>query len=47
MEHFCSIRVEYPYIVRKSEKFLDMGEVTFHAEKTDVANCSRKTKVHV
>ena len=26
--------VEHPYIVRKSEKFLDMGELTFHAEKT-------------
>ena len=25
---------EHPYIVRKSEKFLDMGELTFHAEKT-------------
>ena len=28
------LRVEHPYIVRKSEKFLDMGELTFYAEKT-------------
>ena len=28
------LRIEHPYIVRKSEKFLDMGELTFHAEKT-------------
>jgi len=28
------LRVEHPYIVRKLEKFLDMGELTFHAEKT-------------
>ena len=28
------LRVEHPYIVRKSEKSLDMGEPTFHAEKT-------------
>ena len=28
------LRVDHPYIVRKSEKFLDMGELTFHAEKT-------------
>ena len=28
------LRVEHPYIVRKSKKFLDMGELTFHAEKT-------------
>ena len=27
------LRVEHPYIVRKSEKFLDMGELTFHAKK--------------
>ena len=33
------IRVEDPYIARKSEKSLDMGELTFHAEKTD---CSSK-----
>ena len=26
--------VEHPYIVGKLEKFLDMGEATFHAEKT-------------
>ena len=28
------LRVEHPYIVRKSEKSLDMGELTLHAEKT-------------
>ena len=27
------LRVEHPYIVRKLEKSLDMGEPTFHAEK--------------
>ena len=26
--------VEHPYIVRKLEKSLDMGELTFHAKKT-------------
>ena len=36
------LRVEHPYIVRKSEKSPDMGELTFHAEKT--ACCNRKTK---
>ena len=29
-----ALEVEYTYIVRKSEKSLDMGEPTFHAEKT-------------
>ena len=28
------LRVEYHYIVRKSEISLDMDEPTFHAEKT-------------
>ena len=28
------LRVEHPYIVGKLEKVLDMGELTFHAEKT-------------
>ena len=28
------LRVEHPFIVRKSEKSLDMGELTFHTEKT-------------
>ena len=28
------LRVEHPYIVRKSEKSQDVGELTFHAEKT-------------
>ena len=28
------LRVEHPYIVRKLEEPLDMGELSFHAEKT-------------
>ena len=28
------LRVEHLYIVRKAKKSLDMGELTFHAEKT-------------
>ena len=28
------LRVEHPYIVRVLQKSLDMGELTFHAEKT-------------
>ena len=32
----------HPYIVKKLEKSLDMGELTFHAEKT--ADYSRKPK---
>ena len=32
LEHFFC--VEHPYIARKSEKSLDMGELTLHAEKT-------------
>ena len=28
------LRIERPYIVGKSKKSLDMGEPTFHAEKT-------------
>ena len=28
------LRVEHPYIIRKLEKSLDMGELTFHAKKT-------------
>ena len=35
------LKVEHPYIVGKSEKVLDMGEPTFHAEKTD---CSSEPK---
>ena len=27
------LRVEHPYIVRKLENILDMGEPNFHAEK--------------
>ena len=43
------LRVEHPYmyIVRKSEKFLDMGELTFRAEKTASWRLQQETKVHV
>ena len=41
----CIQRVEHPYIVRKLEKSLDIGEPTFHAEKT--ARYQQQTKVHV
>ena len=41
------LRVEHPYIVRKSEKSLDMGELTFHAEKTACCRLQQETKVHV
>ena len=33
LEHFCS-KGRHPYIVRKSDKYLDTGELTFHAENT-------------
>ena len=35
------LRVEYPYIVRKLEKSLDVGELT---RKLHVGDCSRKPK---
>ena len=38
------IRVEHPYIVGKSEKSLDMGEPTFHAEKLHVTDRSSEQK---
>ena len=38
--------VEHPYIVWKSEKPLDMGEPTFHAEKTAGYWLQQQTKVH-
>ena len=41
------LRVEHPYIVRKLEKSLDMGEPTFHAEKTACYMLQQQTKVHV
>ena len=41
------LRVEHPYIVRKSDKSLDMGELTFHAEKTACWRLQQETKVHV
>ena len=41
------LRVEHPYVVRKSEKSLDMGELTFHAEKTACYWLQQETKVHV
>ena len=37
-------RVEHPYIVRKLDKFLDMGKLTSTPRKLHVANCSRKPK---
>ena len=39
--------VEHPYIVAKLEKFLDMGEPTFHAEKTACYLLQQQNKVHV
>ena len=36
------LRLEHPYIVRKLEKSLDMGELTFHAKKTALTDCSSK-----
>ena len=41
------IRVEHFYIVGKSEKSLDVGEPTFHAEKTACYRLQQQTKVHV
>jgi len=38
------LMVEHSYIVRKSEKSLDMSEPTFHAKKLHVANHSSKPK---
>ena len=40
------LRAEHPYFVRKSEKSLDMGEFTFHAEKTARCRLQEETKVH-
>ena len=37
----------HPYIVRKSEKSLDTGEPTFHAEKTACYRLQQQTKVRV
>ena len=39
--------VEHPYIVRKLEKSLDMGELTFHAKKTACCRLQQQTKVDV
>ena len=41
------LRLEHPYIVAKLEKSLDMGEATFHAEKTACYQLQQQTKVHV
>ena len=39
------LRVEHFYIVRKLEKSLDMGEPSFHSEKTaHYTDCSSKLK---
>ena len=40
------LRVEHSYIVRVSEKSLDMGEPTFHTEKTACYRLQQQTKVH-
>ena len=37
------LRVEHLYIVGKSEKSLDMGEPTFHAEKTACYQLQQQT----
>ena len=41
------LRVENLYIVRKLEKSLNMGELTFHAEKTACYRLQQETRVHV
>ena len=41
------LRVEYPYIVTKLNKSLDMGELTLHAKKTICYRLQQQTKVHV
>ena len=38
------LRVEYPYIVRK---LVEMGELTFHAEKAVCCRLQQETKVHI
>ena len=40
------LRVEHSYIVRKLEKFLDIGEPTLHAKKTTCYQLQQQTKVH-
>ena len=40
-----SIRVDHPYIVRKSEKSLDVDEPTFNATKTARYRLQQQTKV--
>ena len=37
------LRVEHPYIARKLEKPLDMGELTLHAEKTECYRLQQQT----
>ena len=46
LEHFV-LKLKHPYIVGKSEKSLDIGEPTFHAEKTACYRLHQQTKVHV
>ena len=41
------LRVEHPYVVRKLEKFLDIGEPTLHAKKTTCYQLQQQTRVHV
>ena len=38
------LRVEHPYIVRKSEKSLEQGELPSMPRKLHVDDCSRKPK---
>ena len=40
------VRVEHPYTVRKLEKSLDMGEPSFHCEKTACYGLQQQTKAH-
>ena len=41
------LRVKHPYNVGKSEKSLEMGELTSHAEKTACYQLQQQTEVHV
>ena len=39
------LRLEHPNIVRKLEKSLDMGELTFHGGKTACCRMQQQTEV--
>ena len=47
LEHFCFLRVEHPYIVGKSEKYLDVGEPTYHSKKTACYWLQVQTTVYI